>query len=61
MPCEELIRAGQHVTLLIHEASMADDQLELAQQKGHSTIGQAIDVAKRCVLVLNLFHLYNAD
>ncbi|EJD54854.1 hypothetical protein AURDEDRAFT_51696 [Auricularia subglabra TFB-10046 SS5] len=47
MPCDNLVKAGQGATLLIHEASMADDQLETAQSKGHSTFGDALDVAKR--------------
>ncbi|KAF8605692.1 hypothetical protein BDV93DRAFT_45569 [Ceratobasidium sp. AG-I] len=47
MPCDALVDAGKDVTLLIHEASMADEEIEKAQEKGHSTIGQAIDVGKR--------------
>jgi len=53
MPNDAFIDAGQHVNLLIHEASMANDQEEMASKKGHSTFGQALDVAKRCV-VFNL-------
>lgn len=45
MPCEALVQAGRGATLLIHEATMQDDEQELAQAKGHSTIGQALDVA----------------
>jgi len=29
---------------------MADDQIAMADEKAHSTIGQAIDIARRCVL-----------
>ncbi|KAM0790962.1 hypothetical protein ACM66B_004267 [Microbotryomycetes sp. NB124-2] len=47
MPCEALVRAGQGSTLLIHEATIQDDLPEVAHAKGHSTFGQAIDVAKR--------------
>ncbi|KAF8579988.1 Metallo-hydrolase/oxidoreductase [Ramaria rubella] len=46
-PSDNLIRAGQNATLLIHEATLGDDQAEIAVLKAHSTIGQAIDVAKR--------------
>lgn len=46
-PSEELIRAGRGATLLIHEATLGDDQKEMAEAKGHSTIGQAVDVGKR--------------
>ncbi|QRV81873.1 beta-lactamase superfamily protein [Ceratobasidium sp. AG-Ba] len=47
MPCDALVEAGKDIPLLIHEASMADEEIEKAQEKGHSTIGQAIDVGKR--------------
>jgi len=46
-PSDELVKAGQGATLLIHEATMADDQTELAAMKQHSTIGQALDIGKR--------------
>lgn len=47
MPSERLAQAGEGATLLIHEATMGDDQEEMAHAKAHSTISQAIDVAKR--------------
>ncbi len=47
MPSESLAQAGEGASLLIHEATMGDDQEELAHAKAHSTISQAIDVAKR--------------
>jgi ribonuclease Z len=47
MPSESLTQAGEGATLLIHEATMADGQEEMARTKAHSTISQAIDVAKR--------------
>jgi len=54
-PTEVLVEAGKDAKLLIHEATMADDQAELARIKAHSTVGQAIDVGRRCVpFVLNL-------
>jgi len=47
MPSDTLAQAGEGATLLIHEATMGDDQEEMAHAKAHSTISQAIDVAKR--------------
>ncbi|KII91109.1 hypothetical protein PLICRDRAFT_37799 [Plicaturopsis crispa FD-325 SS-3] len=47
MPTHNLVAAGQNVTLLIHEATMADDQVEMAKAKAHSTFGQALDIGKR--------------
>ena len=58
-PCENLVEAGRGATLLIHEATMGDDEEEMAKAKTHSTIGQAIDIAKRCAyprLVLALIN-----
>jgi len=47
MPSDTLAQVGAGATLLIHEATMGDDQEEMARAKAHSTISQAIDVAKR--------------
>jgi len=49
MPCEALVEAGQGATLLIHEATLADDEAEMAAGKQHSTTGQAIDIGTRHV------------
>lgn len=46
-PTDNLVRAGRGATLLIHEATMADDQEDMAKRKGHSTFGQAITIGKR--------------
>ncbi|OSX63293.1 hypothetical protein POSPLADRAFT_1045665 [Postia placenta MAD-698-R-SB12] len=46
-PSDNLVIAGEGATLLIHEASFADDQEEMAEQKAHSTCGQAIDIGQR--------------
>ncbi len=51
MPCDALIEAGKDVTVLIHEATMADDEEDLACAKQHSTVGQAIRVGKQYVLL----------
>lgn len=40
-PVDTLVYAGQGASLLIHEATMADDRLELAEKKAHSTVSQA--------------------
>lgn len=49
MPCDALVSAGQGASLLVHEATIEDDMPEVARAKGHSTFGQAIDVATRYV------------
>jgi ribonuclease Z len=46
-PTNTLVHAGRDATLLIHEATMADDQLDMAKKKAHSTFGQAIDIGRR--------------
>lgn len=46
-PCQNLVDAGSGSTLLIHEATMADDQVIMAAEKAHSTVGQAMEVARR--------------
>lgn len=47
MPCDALVEAGNDATLLIHEATLEDDKPEMAEKKGHSTFGQAIDIGRR--------------
>lgn len=47
MPCDSLIEAGRDSTLLIHEATLEDTEVEMALMKAHSTFGQAIDVGSR--------------
>ncbi|EEB95113.1 hypothetical protein MPER_05971, partial [Moniliophthora perniciosa FA553] len=47
MPADSLVSASQGATLLIHEATMADDQEELAAKKAHSTLGQALDIGRK--------------
>lgn len=57
-PCASFIQAGQGATIVIHEATIEDDEPELAASKGHSTFGQAIEVGKRMnarYIVLNHF------
>lgn len=46
VPTQKLVQAGSGATLLIHEATMANDQVEMARAKMHSTFGQAIDIGK---------------
>ena len=46
MPSKKLVEAGKGATLLIHEATMSDEQADLAEKKAHSTFGQAINIAK---------------
>jgi ribonuclease BN (tRNA processing enzyme) len=46
-PTEVLAEAGKDAKLLIHEATMADDEAEMAMIKAHSTVGQAIDIGRK--------------
>ncbi|KDR80789.1 hypothetical protein GALMADRAFT_153220 [Galerina marginata CBS 339.88] len=46
-PSEGLRRIGMNTTVLIHEASMADMEAEVAKKKAHSTISQAIEEGKK--------------
>jgi ribonuclease Z len=48
---DTLIRAGKNSTLLIHEATMAGDQEDLANSKAHSTFNQAITVGNKCAML----------
>ncbi|KAK1230906.1 hypothetical protein PQX77_005984 [Marasmius sp. AFHP31] len=47
MPTDSLVYASSSPTVLIHEATMADDQEELAAKKAHSTLGQALEIGRR--------------
>lgn len=68
-PTEALAEVGRNAKLLIHEATMADDQAEMARVKAHSTVGQAIEIGRKCVqrpsitlfAVLMTAHRMNAE
>jgi ribonuclease Z len=47
MPSESLAQAGEGASLLIHEATFGNGQEEMAHAKAHSTISQAINIAKQ--------------
>ncbi|KAH9940691.1 hypothetical protein B0H21DRAFT_572283 [Amylocystis lapponica] len=47
MPTHNLVRVGQNATLLIHEATMGDEEEQMAAAKAHSTFGQAVDIGRR--------------
>ncbi|KAL3877374.1 hypothetical protein ACJMK2_035092 [Sinanodonta woodiana] len=47
MPCEKLVTAGMNCDLLIHEATMADELIEEAKAKTHSTTSQALDIGRQ--------------
>ncbi|KAH9831154.1 uncharacterized protein C8Q71DRAFT_715676 [Rhodofomes roseus] len=44
MPSAALVDAGQYPTLLIHEATMGDEEADQARAKGHSTFSQALQI-----------------
>ena len=44
-PCDALVKAGQNATVLIHEATFADEMAADAQAKRHSTISGALQAA----------------
>lgn len=46
-PCDNLVRAGQGATLLIHEATFEPALVGEARKKRHSTTTEAMDVARR--------------
>ena len=46
-PSDDLVALGQDATLLIHEATLADNELDSAIEKMHSTTSEAIDVGRR--------------
>jgi ribonuclease Z len=50
-PTDKLVEAGQNATVLIHEATMGDDMEEMAEEKWHSTVGQAVDVGRRYAIL----------
>jgi ribonuclease BN (tRNA processing enzyme) len=45
-PCAELVEAARNVRLLIHEATLSDGQEGEAARKRHSTVSQALEVAR---------------
>ena len=47
MPTDSLVNEGMDSTLLIHEATMEDQDIELAAKKAHSTVGQALNIGQR--------------
>lgn len=56
-PCDKLVESGKDATLLIHEATLEDAELEKAKVKRHSTTGEAIDVGKRQVCTGKLYEI----
>ncbi|DAZ93549.1 TPA: hypothetical protein N0F65_006537 [Lagenidium giganteum] len=46
-PCERLVQFGRDADLLIHEATFEDAMAGDAHAKKHSTVSQALDVARR--------------
>ncbi|KAE8961866.1 hypothetical protein PR001_g29902 [Phytophthora rubi] len=45
--CNDLVLAGLGAELVVHEATFDDSMEEDAMKKKHSTVGQALDIARR--------------
>jgi ribonuclease Z len=57
-PCEATIAVARGAELLVHDGTFAEDEAERARQTGHSTAGQAAEVARAAgVSLLALTHL----
>jgi ribonuclease Z len=57
-PCEALAIAAHEADVLVHEATFVDEELERAQQTGHSTARQAAELGRGAqVRMLVLTHL----
>ena len=52
MPVNGFAEAAKDVTLIIHEATMGDEEKISAFQKKHSTFSQALDVCQKSVFFL---------
>ena len=46
-PCDALVEAGKGSTVLLHEATHADDMGDKAKSDRHCTVEEAVDVASR--------------
>jgi ribonuclease Z len=58
VPCEAIAVAAHEADLLVHEATFAEEELERAQQTGHSTARQAAELARDAeVRMLALTHI----
>ncbi len=56
-PCEMTALASHHAQLLVHDGSFAADELARAVETGHSTVGQAAELARAAgVEMLALVH-----
>ncbi len=61
-PCRELVEHGHGATLLVHEATFADELAQDAAMKSHSTTSEAVQVGRdmqaRCTLLTHFSQRY---
>jgi ribonuclease Z len=56
-PCDQLLIAAHEADVLVHESTFARDELDRAMETGHSTAGQAAELAREAdVRLLALVH-----
>lgn len=59
-PCAAVAKAAKNANLLVHDACFAEDEIEKAKEKAHSTARQAAEIAKKAkVAKLLLTHFSN--
>ena len=58
LPCENAVRLAQNADVLVHEGTFDVSKSEWAHETGHSTVGQAAQIAQQaCVKKLVLTHI----
>jgi ribonuclease Z len=58
LPTANLVQVAYGTTLLIHEATLPDDEKALAFARAHTTTGQAIQIAEAYVFGFSIWSLF---